>query len=299
MITGSNVAIVTPFTDAGIEVNYSQLEALIEWQIASGTAGIVPAGTTGEAATMSHEEQIEVIRFTVKTVAGRAKVIAGTGSNNTTEALRLTQAAKDAGVDAALIVSPYYNKPTPEGLFLHYQALAKIGVPIVLYNVPSRTGSKMSPETIARLFNELDTVVAVKEATGDIDQACRIHQLCPDLPILSGDDGLLLPLMSVGAVGVISVAANVVPQEMKALCNAALAGDFAKAREIHYQLLPLFAALFVETNPIPVKTALVCMGRINEQMRLPLCPISEAGKAVLTEAMKAVGCCEKTVAAGK
>ncbi len=289
MFAGSYVALVTPFTDDGAAIDFDKFKELIEWQIDSGTAGIVPAGTTGEAATMTHEEQLKIIQVTVETVAGRCQVIAGTGSNNTAEALRLTQGAKDAGADAALVVSPYYNKPTPAGLLQHYRTLAETcDIPIVLYNVPSRTGSNVLPDTVAMIYKEVEQVVVVKEASGSVDQTSAIRKQC-DITVLSGDDALTLPLMSVGAAGVISVVANIMPAEMAALCAAAAANDYNQARAIHYQLWPVMKAMFVETNPIPVKTSLRLMGRINGALRLPLCEIGAAGLEQLSATLREGG----------
>ncbi len=289
MFAGSNIAIVTPFTDDASAVDYPKLKELIEWQIESGTDGIVPAGCTGEAATLSHDEQREVIRFTVETVAGRAKVIAGTGSNNTEEALALTRYAKEVGADGALVITPYYNKPTPEGQYLHYKLLAEdTGLPIMVYNVPGRTGTKILPETVARMYNEVENIVCIKEACGSVDQVSALRQTC-DIEILSGDDMLTLPMMAVGAAGVVSVVANIAPVETKALCDAAAAGDYARAREIHYKLLPLVRAMFIETNPIPVKHALGLMGKLNGTVRMPLCSMTESGSEKLKNALDKFG----------
>ncbi|MBN2710869.1 MAG: 4-hydroxy-tetrahydrodipicolinate synthase [Planctomycetes bacterium] len=289
MFKGSNVAIVTPFTDDASAVDYDMLKELIEWQVASGTDGIVPAGCTGEAATLSHEEQMEVIRFTVETVAGRSKVIAGTGSNNTAEALKLTKFAKEVGADGALVITPYYNKPTPEGQFQHYRILAEeAGIPIMVYNVPGRTGTKILPETIARMFNEVENVVSIKEACGSVDQVSAIRQLC-DIEILSGDDMLTLPMMSVGAAGIVSVVANLVPELSKALCDAAESGDYPKARELHYKMLPIARAMFIETNPIVIKAALKVAGRGNGVVRMPLTPMTKSGLETLIGILKQNG----------
>lgn len=289
MFAGSNVAIVTPFTADGSAVDFDTLGKLIEFQIANGTDGIVPAGCTGEAATLSHEEQKEVIRFTVKKVAGRAKVIAGTGSNCTTEALELTHYAKEAGADGALVITPYYNKPTAEGQYRHYKLLAETcNIPIMLYNVPSRTGIKIEPETIARLHKEVKNIVSIKEACGSVDQVSAIRALC-DIEILSGDDSLTLPMMAVGGAGVVSVVANLVPADVKAMVQAAAAGDYAKARALHYKILPLAKAMFVETNPMCVKTALAMLGKCNGVLRMPLCEMTEGGRKKVEAALKAYG----------
>jgi len=271
MFRGSFVAIVTPFQENG-EIDFEAYGRLVDWHIEQGTDGIVPCGCTGEAATLSHEEQEACIRFVTERVAGRVKVIGGTGSNNTREAIALTRVAKEAGCDGALLITPYYNKPTAEGQIAHYRAVAEaVDIPIMLYNVPSRTGTDITPETTAAL-SKIPNIVSTKEAAGSLDQVSQIHALC-DINILSGDDSLTLPMIAVGAEGVVSVAANVVPAEVAALCKAANEGDYVRAREIHYQLLPLFKALFLETNPLPVKATLARMGRIQNFLRLPLTPL--------------------------
>ncbi|MFH1068842.1 MAG: 4-hydroxy-tetrahydrodipicolinate synthase [Candidatus Glassbacteria bacterium] len=286
MFTGSIVALVTPFRNGGIDEK--ALGDLVEFHVANGTSAVLPCGTTGESATMDHEEHVRVIRLVVEAAAGRIKVIAGTGSNSTREAVHLTSQAARLGADAALLVSPYYNKPSQEGLFLHYKTVAEsCDIPQILYNVPSRTGKNIEPETVARLAG-LKNIVAIKEASGSLDQTSQIASLC-DITILSGDDSLTLPLMSVGAVGVISVAANVVPAKVAALCRAWLDGRPEEARRVHYELFPLFKALFVESNPIPVKAAVAAMGLITEEYRLPLCPLAEANRRKLMEVMKHMG----------
>jgi len=289
MFTGSYVAIVTPFSKDGRKVDYKALKDLLRWQVESGTDGIVPAGCTGEAATLSHEEQIRVIEFAVETVDGRAKIVAGTGSNNTEEALHLTKEAKRAGADGALVITPYYNKPTPEGQYRHYRLLAeKGGLPLMLYNVPGRTGTNILPETVARLRKDAPGVVAIKEAAGSVDQVGAIRRLC-DIAVLSGDDSLTVPMMSIGAVGVVSVLANLVPAEVKQMVAAAARGDFAKARALHYRLLPLMKAMFIETNPICVKTALHLVGRGSGVLRMPLCEMTPKGLEQLRAALKEYG----------
>lgn len=273
MFKGSWVAIVTPFKD-NYEVDFDSYGRLVDFHIEQGTHGLVPCGCTGEAATLSHEEQKECIRFVVDRVAGRIPIIAGTGSNNTMEALDLTHFAKEVGCDGALLITPYYNKPTQAGLIAHYTKIAKeVDIPIVLYNVPSRTGIKLEPETIAEL-NKLPNIVCIKEACGSVDQVSQILSLC-DITVLSGDDSLTLPMMSIGATGVISVAANIAPADVAQMCTLALEGNFSEARKIHYRLMPLFKALFYETNPMPVKAALARMGMIKNVLRLPLVPMSE------------------------
>jgi 4-hydroxy-tetrahydrodipicolinate synthase len=278
MFSGSIVALITPFRNGQIDEN--ALAGLVEFHIDNGTSALLPCGTTGESATMSHEEHLQVIRIVVEAAAGRVPVIAGTGSNSTAEAVHLTAEAARLGADGALLVCPYYNKPPQQGLYLHYRKIAEaVDIPQILYNVPGRTALNIEPETIARLA-ELENVVAVKEASGSLDQASQIANLC-DLTILSGDDSLTLPLMSVGAKGVISVAANVVPDRTAALCSAGLSGDNVEALKIHLELLPLFKAMFVETNPIPVKAAVAAMGKVAEEYRLPLCSMDDSSRARL------------------
>ncbi len=289
MFQGSNVALVTPFTEDCSAVDYEALGALIEWHISAGTDGIMPAGCTGEAATLSHEEQKAIIKFTVEKVAGRAKVIPGTGSNNTAEALLLTKYAKEVGADGALVITPYYNKPTPEGQFEHYRILAEeSGLPIMIYNVPGRTGVKISAQTIGKMFNEIENIVCIKEACGSVDQISEIFEYSK-IEVLSGDDSLTVPMMSVGASGVVSVIANLVPEKVKALCDAAAAGDFAKARELHYDLLPLCRAMFIETNPICVKEAMIEMGKVKPAIRMPLTRMSAGAKQKLLPVLKSSG----------
>lgn len=273
MFKGSWVALVTPFKE-NYEVDFDAYGKLVDFHIEQGTHGLVPCGCTGEAATLSHEEQKECIRFVVERVAGRLPIIAGTGSNNTMEALELTRCAKEFGCDGALLITPYYNKPTQAGLIAHYKKIAEeVDIPIVLYNVPSRTGIKLEPETIAEL-NKFPNIVCIKEACGSVDQVSQILSLC-DITVLSGDDSLTLPMMSVGAMGVISVAANIAPADVARMCTLALEGNYAEAQKIHYRLMPLFKALFYETNPMPVKAGLARMGMIKNILRLPLVPMSE------------------------
>ena len=286
MFQGSMVALVTPFKND--QVDFDKLGELVDSHLAAGTHGIVPCGTTGESPTLSHKEHREVIEAVVDRAAGRVPVIAGTGSNSTAEALELTGHAKKVGADGALIVVPYYNKPTQNGLYEHFKTVAReVDIPIVMYNIPGRTGVNMEPPTIARLA-EIDNIVAVKECTGNMDQASRMATTC-DLTILSGDDSLTLPLMALGAKGVISVVANLVPEDVKNLCEAALAGDFATARKVHLKLFPLCRAVFLETNPIPVKTAMRMLGRLNGEMRLPLVPMQPENEQALERALRDYG----------
>lgn len=286
MFKGSYVALVTPFKD-NLEIDFEAYGRLIDYQIEQGTNGLVPCGCTGEAATLSHTEQKECIRFVLERTVGRVPVVAGTGSNNTAEALALTQYAAEMKCDGALLITPYYNKPTAAGQVAHYTAIAKgADIPIMLYNVPGRTGVKMEPQTIAAL-SKLPGVVSVKEACGSVDQVTQILSLC-DISVLSGDDSLTLPMMAVGADGVVSVAANVAPAPVAALCAAAAAGDYAAARKEHYNLARLFKAMFLETNPMPVKAALARMGIIKNNLRLPLVPLGEHHYAELDAVLRAL-----------
>jgi 4-hydroxy-tetrahydrodipicolinate synthase len=288
MFEGTYTAIITPFRDGAIDE--PALRAIIREQLEAGINGIVPCGSTGESATMDHDEHERVIAITVEEAAGKAKVIAGTGSNNTAEAVRLTKFAQKAGADAALLISPYYNKPTQAGHVLHYTHIAEeAGLPLIVYNIPGRTGVNMLPETIAEMA-EHPNIVGVKEAAGDIDQASRIIAACPrDFDVLSGDDSMTLPMMSVGARGVISVITNLIPARFAGLVRAAAAGDFATARKIHYEALPLMDVLFRETNPIPIKVALAMLDKCAEDVRMPLTPITDATRAELATVMQSSG----------
>lgn len=287
MITGSIVALVTPMLENG-EIDWPKLGELIEWHVAEGTNGIVPVGTTGESATVSVTEHCSIVKYTVDAVAGRVPVIAGTGANATAEAIELSLAAKDAGADACLLVTPYYNKPTQEGLFLHYQAVAAaVDLPLVLYNVPGRTACDMLPETIARLAS-VDGIVAVKEATGDLQRSLDIQALC-GLTVLSGDDATSCDLMLQGAKGTISVTANIAPRQLATMAAAAVAGDEPAARAADEGLRGLHDKLFLESNPIPVKWALAEMGLIERGIRLPLTPLAAKYHDELRSAMYAAG----------
>lgn len=287
MITGSIVALVTPMNlDGGVD--WPALDGLLDWHIDMGTSAIVPVGTTGESATVSVAEHCEIMQHVVSQVNGRVPVIAGTGANATWEAIELTQAAKDAGADACLLVTPYYNKPTQEGLFLHYRAIAEaVDLPQVLYNVPGRTACDMLPETVARL-SEIEQVIAVKEATGDVDRTRQILDLC-DITVYSGDDATACELMLTGAKGTISVTGNVAPEKMAAMCNAAVAGDADQAKSIDESLQGLHTNLFLEANPIPAKWALAEMGRIQKSIRLPLTELSAEYHDAVREAMRMAG----------
>jgi len=288
MFSGAIVAIVTPFKKG--KVDEEALRRLIEEQIAAGTDGIAPCGTTGESTTLSHEEHDRVIEITIDAARKRVPVIAGTGSNSTAEALRLTRHAWEAGADAALMVCPYYNRPTQEGLYHHYRTIAEeVPIPIIVYNIASRTGVNMLPETLARLA-KIPNIVGVKEASGSLKQMSDVIQLCgPDFAVLSGDDIFTLALLAIGGKGVISVISNVAPADMAAMVDAFAAGDLQKARALHYRMSPLIDALFIETNPIPVKAALSLMGKIDYELRLPLCRMLPKNEESLKKAMQAYG----------
>jgi 4-hydroxy-tetrahydrodipicolinate synthase len=288
MFAGSMVALVTPFKDG--KVDWASLEALVEFHIKNGTNGIVPCGTTGESATLSNEEHENVIKATIKTANKRLPVIAGTGSNSTEEAVRLTRAAEKSGADGALMISPYYNRPTQEGIYQHYKKVAdSVGIPIIVYNIPGRTGSKIEPETLARL-SEIKNLAGVKEATGSVDQAIDVIRLCGDnLAVYSGEDSLTFSLMALGGKGVISTVANIAPKEMSQLTEACFKGNWERGRELQFKLMPLIRAVFLETNPIPIKTALALMGRCTADLRLPLTPMSESALKKMRQAMTDFG----------
>jgi 4-hydroxy-tetrahydrodipicolinate synthase len=288
MFKGSIVAIVTPFVNDAIDEE--RLRELVEFQIANGTDAIVPCGTTGESSTLDYEEHDRVIEIVVQQTNRRVPVIAGTGSNSTKEAIELTEHARKLGADGALLVTPYYNKPTQEGLYRHYRAIAEaVPLPQVLYNVPGRTSVNLLPETVARLA-EISNIVAIKEATGSLQQASEVIALCGDkLDVLSGDDFITFPMMACGAKGVISVVANIMPKEVAALVDAFVAGNMEEARNWHLKLLKISNAMFIETNPVPVKTAVALMGKATDEVRLPLAPMSDANKAKLAAIMKEYG----------
>ncbi len=289
MFEGSFVALVTPFKDDE-SLDEAKLKELIEFQINGGTNGIVPCGTTGESPALSAEEHSRVVDLTIETVNGRVPVIAGTGSNSTTHTLHMTKHAKAVGADGALIVTPYYNKPTQEGLYAHYMKIAdSVDIPIIIYNVPGRCGTDILSETIARL-SEHPNIVGLKEATGLLRRASEVVQMCgDDFTVLSGDDVNTLPILSVGGRGVISVVANVAPADIAEMCNAFKVGNIELARKLHYKALPLSIDLFIETNPIPAKTALMLMGKLNGKMRLPLVPMTPANLEKLRETLDAAG----------
>ncbi|MBV8140518.1 MAG: 4-hydroxy-tetrahydrodipicolinate synthase [Verrucomicrobia bacterium] len=288
MFTGTYTAIVTPFRNG--EVDETAFRNLVEFQIENGVDGIVPTGTTGEAATLDFDEHLRVIQIAVEEARGRCKIIAGTGSNSTLEAIELTQKAEQLGVEAALLASPYYNKPTQEGVYRHYKQIAEsTSLQLMLYNVPSRTGGEIGVETCARLAEECKTIVSIKEAGGSPERVSALKKILPpEFTILSGDDGLTLPFMAVGAVGVVSVASNVIPKHITDMVNAFLADRSADALKIHLRYYQLFKDLFIESNPIPVKTALYLMGMIENEFRLPLCEISKAHQGKLHETLTAL-----------
>lgn len=287
-LKGAFTALVTPFKEDH-SVDYDTLIAQVEFQITEGINGLVPVGTTGECPTLSHDEHDKVIETVVKAAAGRVPVIAGTGSNSTVEAVRLTQKAKESGADAALVVNPYYNKPNQAGLRKHFEQIAAVGLPIVLYNIPGRTGITMSPETIASLAAEFPNIVAVKEATGSLDQASAIAALS-NIQILSGDDSLTLPLMSIGGTGVVSVLSNLSPKKVLAITDACLKGDFAAARKAHVESFPLMRAMFAEVNPQPIKECMLLAGKLPcAELRLPMVRVAAETREDLKAALNKAG----------
>jgi len=288
MLQGAITAIVTPFKDG--KLDETAYREHIEFQLKGGINGIVPCGTTGESATLSHEEHKRVVEACVDQVKKRVPVVAGTGSNNTAEALELTRHAQIAGADYALLITPYYNKPTQEGLYQHFKTIAdNTSIPMVVYNVPTRTSVNLLPETVARLA-EFPNIVAIKEATGDLKQCAKIVELCGDkITLISGDDFTVLPLLAIGGMGVISVVSNVAPQDMAGMCAAFFKGDLKTAQQLHYKMWPLMEAMFYETNPTPAKTALKMMGKITGEVRQPLCPMSPANEDKLRQVLKKYG----------
>jgi 4-hydroxy-tetrahydrodipicolinate synthase len=285
---GTLTALITPFRDGAID--HAALEKIVDDQIANGTHGLVPCGSTGESATLSHDEHVEVIKLVVARAKGRVPVIAGTGSNSTAEAIRLTEGAKRAGADAALLISPYYNRPTQDGIYRHYRAIAEATrFPLIVYNIPGRTASKIEASTLERLC-EVEEIVGIKEATGSLDEVQEVIRRCGDrLPVYAGDDVLTLPIMAVGGTGVISVVGNIVPKAWAEAVDAMVRGDWDDARRRHYAVLPLMRVLFLETNPIPIKAAMAMLGCCRDEVRLPLLPMSEAPRAVLRQALVAAG----------
>jgi len=296
MFKGSMVAIVTPFSAEGgsayggrdDKIDEAAFKKLIDFQIKNGTSAIVPCGTTGESATLDYEEHDRVIELTVEYVKGRVPVIAGTGSNSTREAIMITKHAKKAGANASLQVSPYYNRPTQKGLYEHFKAIAEaVDIPIILYNIASRTGVNIEPETIAKMAKDCKNIVGVKEASGSLDQMSRIRQICPEgFDLISGDDSLTLPILAIGGTGIISVVANVVPKDVADMVSAFEKGDIDQAKRLHYKLLGLTKAMFIETNPIPVKTAMGLMGLCAPGLRLPMCEMLPENKEKLVKALK-------------
>ncbi len=283
---GAYTALVTPFRNG--KVDEERYREFIEWQIAEGIDGLVPCGTTGESATLTHQEHEEVIRICIDQVKKRVPVIAGVGSNNTAEAIRLTKFAKEAGADAALHITPYYNKPTQQGLYAHFKAVNDaVDLPLIVYNVPGRTSVNIAPATMARMYREIPNVVGMKEATGNMTHVSDTLEFCgKGFDLLSGDDFTILTTLALGGTGVISVVSNILPKEVAGLCSAFRAGDLAKARELHYYLMPISRACFIETNPIPVKTALAMMGRMDIEMRLPLVPMASDNEKILDAALR-------------
>lgn len=288
LFSGVTVAMVTPFINGAVD--WDSLGRLVDWHIGQGTDALAPCGTTGESPTLDHDENERVVAFVCERADKRIRIVAGTGSNSTAEAIRMTKAAKAAGADGTLQVGPYYNKPTQEGFYRHFGAIAEaVDLPQMLYNIPGRTGSNILPETMARMAEKYPTIVAVKEATGSLDQASQIAALC-DLTILSGDDTLTLPLMSIGAKGVVSVVGNIVPKDMMALTKACTAGNFAEALKWHRMLFPLCRDLLgLATNPIPVKTAMKLLGRGNGELRLPMTPLDATGETKISATLAAYG----------
>lgn len=288
-LTGAYTALVTPFRNGRIDEE--RYREFIEWQIQEGIDGLVPCGTTGESATLSHEEHEAVVRICIEQAKGRVPVIAGAGSNNTKEALGLARFAKQAGADALLLITPYYNKPTQEGLFAHFKAVTdEVALPTIAYNVPGRTGVNVLPATIARMYKELPNIIGIKEATGNLCQISDMLELCDsDFILLSGDDFTVLPSLAVGGKGVISVASNIAPRQFAQLCAAYFAGDMAKAMQLHYDLAPLCRACFLETSPAPVKTALALLGKMTPELRLPLVPLTPPNLEKLKEILVSCG----------
>lgn len=275
---GSFVAMVTPFKNG--KIDEAKVRELVDFHVAHGTDGLIPCGTTGESPTLSHDEHKRLVDLVVEAARGRIPVVAGTGSNSTVEAIDLTRHAERAGAQGALVVNPYYNKPTQAGLYAHFRAVAEaVALPILVYNIQSRTAVNVETETLARLARDCRNIVGVKEASGSLDQMSQVIMACgPDFAVLSGDDNITLPLLAIGGRGVVSVIANIVPRETADLCHAALDGDWKRARELHYRLFPLARAAFLETNPIPIKEAMAMAGMIEPEYRLPMCRMSDANR---------------------
>jgi len=286
---GSFVAMVTPFRNG--KVDEAKLRELVELHVTHGTDGLIPCGTTGESPTLSHDEHRRVVETVIEAARGRIRVIAGTGSNSTAEAIELTKHAERAGAAGALVVNPYYNKPTQDGLYRHFRAVAEsVAIPVVLYNIQSRTAINVETDTMARLARDVKNIVGVKEASGSLDQMSQVIAACgPDFSVLSGDDNITLPLLVIGGGGVVSVIANIVPRETADLVHAALEGDWKRARDLHYRLFPLARAAFLETNPIPIKEAMALAGMIEPEFRLPMCRMSDANREKLRAILKPYG----------
>jgi 4-hydroxy-tetrahydrodipicolinate synthase len=286
---GSFVAMVTPFRNGSVDE--TKLRELVEFQITHGTDGLIPCGTTGESPTLSHDEHKRVVEIVVETARKRVHVVAGTGSNSTSEAIELTRHAERAGASGALVVNPYYNKPTQEGLYRHYRAVAEsVSIPIITYNIQSRTAVNVETATMARLARDCQNIVGVKEASGSLDQMSQVIAACgPNFTVLSGDDNVTLPLMAIGGHGVISVIANILPKETSEMVHAALDNDWKRARELHHRLFPLARAAFLETNPIPIKEAMAIAGMIEPEFRLPMCRMSDANRETLRGVLKQYG----------
>ena len=283
---GSFVAMVTPFRNG--QVDEAKLRELVEFHVANGTDGLIPCGTTGESPSLNHDEHRRVVEIVIEAAHGRIRVVAGTGSNSTTEAIDLTKHAERAGAAGALVVNPYYNKPTQEGLYRHFRAVAEsVAIPILVYNIQSRTAVNVETDTLARLARDVRNIVGVKEASGSLDQMSQVIAACgPDFSVLSGDDNITLPLLAIGGSGVVSVIANIVPRETADLVHAALDGDWKRARELHYRLFPLARAAFLETNPIPIKEAMAMAGMLEPEFRLPMCRMSDANREKLRAILK-------------
>jgi len=286
---GSFVAMVTPFQNG--KVDEAKLKELVEFHITHGTDGLIPCGTTGESPSLSHDEHRRVVELVIEASRGRIRVVAGTGSNSTAEAIDMTKHAERAGATGALVVNPYYNKPTQEGLYRHFRAVAEsVAIPILLYNIQSRTAINVETDTMARLVRDAKNIVGVKEASGSLDQMSQVIAACgPDFSVLSGDDNITLPLLAIGGSGVVSVIANIVPRETADLVHAALEGDWKRARDLHYRLFPLARAAFLETNPIPIKEAMALAGMIEPEFRLPMCRMSDANREKLRAILKPYG----------
>jgi 4-hydroxy-tetrahydrodipicolinate synthase len=286
---GSFVAMVTPFRNG--KVDEAKLRELVEFHVTHGTDGLIPCGTTGESPTLNHDEHHRVVEIVIEAARGRIRVIAGTGSNSTAEAIEMTKHAERAGAAGALVVNPYYNKPTQEGLYRHFRAVAEsVAIPVLLYNIQSRTAINVETDTLARLARDVKNIVGVKEASGSLDQMSQVIAACgPDFSVLSGDDNITLPLLAIGGSGVVSVIANIVPRETAELVHAALDGDWKRARELHYRLFPLARAAFLETNPIPIKEAMAMAGMLEPEFRLPMCRMSDANREKLRAILKSYG----------